>query len=102
MQCFCNNIYDNAHNIISWDTNKEKNNVESEPAVTVDYSDVGTGLCITSKGGLRVCRVLTHLYPDASRGNEQITQQHTTQQRHWHGHGHRQEIMTQREDMYNY
>ena len=41
-QGFFNNIYNNAQDIIGWNTNKGKNNVERGMAVTVDASDVGT------------------------------------------------------------
>ena len=51
MQGFCNNIYYNAHDIIGWDPNKGKKNVERGKAVTADASDVGTGGGILLEGG---------------------------------------------------
>ena len=44
MQGFCNKIYDNAHDIIVWDTKYVKNNLYRGKAVTEDESDVDTGL----------------------------------------------------------
>ena len=41
---FCNEIDDNDHEIIGLGPNKGKNNVDRGTAVTVDGSDVGTGV----------------------------------------------------------
>ena len=43
IQYFCNKLYENARNIIGWDPNKVKNNLERLTAVMVDASDVGNG-----------------------------------------------------------
>ena len=42
MQVFWNNIYENAHKIISWNPNKGTKNVEKGMEVTADASDIGT------------------------------------------------------------
>ena len=67
MKCFCNKIYENAHNIIGWDPNKGKNNVDRLALVMTDASDVGTedGKC--RRGGLIWFKVRTCLYPAACR-----------------------------------
>ena len=43
MQGIYNNIYDNVHNIIGWDPNEGKKNVERGTEVTVDANDIDTG-----------------------------------------------------------
>ena len=43
MQGFCNNIYDNAPNIIGWDPNESKKNVDRNTVVTAGVGGVGTG-----------------------------------------------------------
>ena len=43
MKGFYNKIYDYYHDIIGWDTNKDKKNVERVTAVMANASDVGTG-----------------------------------------------------------
>ena len=43
MQGLCNNIYNNSHEVIGWDTNEGKKNVDTGTAVTVDESDVDNG-----------------------------------------------------------
>ena len=44
VQVFCNNINNNSHDIIGWDPNKGKNNVDRVTLVTVDASEVFTGV----------------------------------------------------------
>ena len=51
MQGFCNKIYDNAHEIISWDPNKGKKNIKMG---TADASDVGTGGGSMSEGEVKM------------------------------------------------
>ena len=43
MQGFCNKIYNSAHEIIGWDSNEGKKNVERVTEETADVSDIGTG-----------------------------------------------------------
>ena len=43
MQGFGNNIYNNAHDIIVWDSKEGNNNVDRGTVVTADASDVGNG-----------------------------------------------------------
>ena len=50
MQGLCNNIYDNAHEIIGWYPNEGNNNVDTGTDVTADVSDVGTRENIMSEG----------------------------------------------------
>ena len=57
MQGFCNKIYDNAHDIIGWDPNKSKNNLERGTAVTADVSDVFTGGGIILEGEANMVQV---------------------------------------------
>ena len=42
MQSFWNKIYDNAHDIIGWDPNKGKKNVDMGMSVKEDEISVGT------------------------------------------------------------
>ena len=42
MQGFYNNIYENSHKLIFWDTNYVKKNVERVTVVMLDASDVST------------------------------------------------------------
>ena len=51
MQGFCNKIYDNAHEIISWDPNKGKKNIKMG---TADASDVETGGGSMSEGEVKM------------------------------------------------
>ena len=97
MQVFCNKIYDNAHEIIGWNPNYYKKNSDMGMEVTVDASDVGTKGGRMSEVEVKMVQVRTCLPPDASRGKDQIIQQHTTQQRQLHGHG--QEKITHRKKM---
>ena len=50
MQGFYNKVYDNAHEIFGWDTNKGKKNAERGNAVMADASYVGTWGGIMSEG----------------------------------------------------
>ena len=50
MQGFCNNIYNNAHEIIGRNTNKGKKNVDRGTAVVADASEISTGGGSTSEG----------------------------------------------------
>ena len=50
MQGFCNKTYNNAQDIIGWDTNEGKNFVEKGTTVISNASDVGTGECSMSEG----------------------------------------------------
>ena len=43
MQGFCNNIYNNAQEIIGWDPREGNKNVERVTEVIDDVIDVGTG-----------------------------------------------------------
>ena len=54
MQGFCNNIYDNAHDIIVWDPRMETKYVERETTVMVDVSEVVTGGEIILEGGVKM------------------------------------------------
>ena len=51
MQSFCSKIYVDVCEIIGWDPNKGKKNVDSGTLVTEDASDVGTGGWSISGGG---------------------------------------------------
>ena len=51
MQGFGNNIYNNAHDIIVWDSKEGNNNVDRGTVVTADASDVGNGGGNISEGG---------------------------------------------------
>ena len=40
---FCNKIYNNSHEIIGWDHNKGKKNIERGMTMMADASDIGNG-----------------------------------------------------------
>ena len=56
MQGIYNNIYDNVHNIIGWDPNEGKKNVERGTEVTADASDIGTGGGSMSQGEVNMVK----------------------------------------------
>ena len=54
MKGFCNNIYNNVHDIIGWDPNEGNNNVERRTALAADARDVGDRGSGMSEGGVKM------------------------------------------------
>ena len=54
MHLFYNKLYDNAHNIIGWYSNKGKKNVERETTVTSYASDIDNRGGSILEGGVKI------------------------------------------------
>ena len=63
MQGFWNKIYYNVHDIIGWDPNEVKNNVERIIVVEADASDISTGRGIISEGEVEMVQGTYSPYP---------------------------------------